>query len=54
LLQLIAAILSLLLLAGAFGSGMDDDNADAPGIPAGNAGAAQDGIDFGDLPQTNP
>ncbi|WP_168171084.1 hypothetical protein [Rhodanobacter sp. B05] len=53
MLQLIAAILSLLLLAGMFGSGLDDD-ADAPGMPAENPGAAQDGIDFGDLPQTNP
>ena len=49
LLHVIAAILSLLLLAGVFGSGVDGD-ADAPGIPAENADAARSGSDFGDLP----
>ena len=49
LLHVIAAILSLLLLAGVFGSGVDGD-ADAPGIPAENADATRGGSDFGDLP----
>ena len=49
LLHVIVALLSLLLLAGVFGSGVDGD-ADASGIPVENADAARVGVDFGDLP----
>ena len=49
MLHVIVALLSLLLLAGVFGSGVDGD-ADAPGTLPENADAARGGVDFGDVP----
>jgi len=49
LLHVIAALLSLLLLAGVFGSGVDGET-HARGVSVENADAARGGIDFVDVP----